>query len=101
MPVTLRRSPGHFSRRASKGDGRGGATEMNLGRSSFEAHAYRCKLLRASCEARAPQDDGDRLVLPAVRSSDHVIRRELAAITVNLDLDRRMIDLEPVVQLLR
>jgi hypothetical protein len=30
-----------------------------------------------------------------------VIRRELAAITVNLDLDRRMIDLEPVVQLLR
>src|ERR1700704_6383005 len=30
------------------------------GRSSFEARACRCKLLGASCDARAPQDDGAR-----------------------------------------
>ena len=33
--------------------------------------------------------------------SDHVIGRELAAIAIGLDLDGRMIDLEPAVQLLR
>jgi hypothetical protein len=36
-----------------------------------------------------------------VPGSDHVIGRELAVIAIGLDLDSRMIDLEPVVQLPR
>src|SRR5438128_1684539 len=59
--VTLRRSRGLFWPREPRRGTTSHGSEPQLPRPpSFEARAWRCELLGASCDARAPQDDGER-----------------------------------------